>query len=140
MVMLKMVHVVVAAAWFGHKLLVPFDLRDAVLQRIDPAFVARIERAQNLGIASGLATLASGLSLLFWIGPGEVRPAIHIGLVVAVAMFVVGAVVARPAWSLVKRGIESDDPESVRAGAARLSGALGLESALWVVVLATMLV
>jgi len=141
MLALRVVHVLVAAAWFGHKLLVPHDLREVATApaAADAAFVRRLERAQVLGIASGVATLATGLGLYVWIGPGVVSSPIHIGLAVAIGMFAVGAGVARPGWDRLKAGMEAGDSGAIAAGATRLSRSLVLESGLWIVVLVTML-
>lgn len=141
MLVLRVVHVLVAAAWFGHKLLVPYDLREATTTpaAADAAFVRRLGRAQALGIASGVATLATGLGLYVWIGPAVVSSTIHIGLAVAIGMFAVGAIVARPGWDRLRAGMESGDSVAVAAGSTRLSRALVLESGLWIVVLVTML-
>ncbi len=105
---LKVVHIAAAAIWLGHKILIPRDVRRSIR---DPAsvqsFFSRMKRAERLGIGSGVVTLLSGVGLvqLVW-GLTKAPWRIYVGLVAVLAMFVVGAVLARPAWNRIEFGAE----------------------------------
>src|SRR5689334_12765680 len=87
----KLVHITAAAAWFGHKLLIPRDLFVS-LESEHRALVPRIERAARLGIATGLATLTSGVVLVLLSGGFAAVPLrINVALGLVLLMFVVGA-------------------------------------------------
>ena len=130
LLIVKILHITFAAAWFGHKILIPRDLRQSI----------HMARAERLGILSGFGTLATG----FWLvslttGFSETPLRIWLGLAAVLAMFLVGGLVGRPAWRDVKAGLADNDlPRAVsRVGA--LIGALRLEGLLWVLALTTML-
>jgi hypothetical protein len=140
-VALKIFHVLVAAAWFGHKLLIPRDIRDSIhhLEQGIDLFVARIKRAERLGQVSGLLTVASGLGLIYLVwGFADVPVRIYIGLGAAVLMFISGATVARPAWNRIRSGLDAGDPTMAAAAEPQLRRAFLLENLLWVLALAAM--
>lgn len=139
-VAVKILHIAAAAVWFGHKLLVPSDVRASIHDLgASDLFIRRMKRAERLGVASGLVTLLSGLALinLVW-GFAEGPLRIYLGLAAALAMFVVGAAVARPAWKRVRSGLEAGDVAGAAAGVGPFTRALALENLLWVFALATM--
>ena len=107
----KIIHVAFAAAWFGHKLLVPRDIRASIHSRHEHmGLIQRIVRAERVGIVSGVGTLVSGIGLIvLTTGVAEAPLRIWLGLAAVLAMFVVGAVVARPAWRDVRGGLEAND-------------------------------
>lgn len=135
-------HVAVAAAWFGHKLLVPADLRASVAAGPDVArrLIPRMERAERFGVATGLGTLATGLALIFLRGPSQVRTPIWVGLGLVLAATAVGAIVARPASNRLRLAVGAGDSAAASANARTLSTVLGVESVLWVGALVTMFV
>lgn len=139
---MKVIHVATAAAWFGHKLLVPTDLRRSLGAGIDEArrLVPRLERAEAFGIATGLGTLVTGLSLVFVEGASTIRPLVWVGLGLVLAAIATGAIIARPASNRFRRSVGAGDLTAAAADARTLSAVLGVEALLWVGALATMLV
>ncbi len=140
-VALKVVHVAVAAAWFGHKLLVPSDLRSSLGSQSEAeSLVARLRRAEILGIATGLGTPLTGAALVLVIGPLNVQATVYIGLALVIVAIAVGAVVARPASMALTETVGDGDLVAARSAAARLTSVLALESVLWSAALVTVLV
>ena len=139
-VAVKILHIAAAAVWLGHKVLIPGDLRATIRDLTgSDRFVRRMERALRVGIASGLVTVLSGLGLIhlvFGFTSAPVR--IYLGLAAVLAMFVVGALVARPAWDRIRTGLETGDAPAAAAAAGRFTRALALENLLWVLALGTM--
>ena len=137
----KILHVTFAAAWFGHKLLIPRDLRQSIHSRHEHmGLIQRVIRAERVGIVSGLGTIATGMALVvLTTGFAETPLRIWLGLAAVIAMIAVGTLVGSPAWREVRRGLEANDlPHAVsRVGA--LIGALRLEGLLWILALTTML-
>lgn len=137
----KILHVTFAAAWFGHKVLIPRDLRQSMHDRHENVgLTKRMARAERLGIISGLGTLATGIGLIaLTTGFADAPLRIWLGLAAVLAMFLVGGLVGSPAWRDVRAGLSDNDlPQAVsRVGA--LIGALRLEGLLWVLALTTML-
>ncbi len=135
----KWLHIAIASAWFGHKLLVPSDLRQisAATPEFARASLPRIERAERLGIATGLGTLLSGLWLMFLVG--RVRPAIYLGVVFVLTAVAVGGLVARPASIRFREAVANADPEGAAAASRTLSTVLMIETGLWSGALLTML-
>jgi hypothetical protein len=134
-------HIASAAAWFGHKLLVPADLRRSLSgAAVAEGLLSRVEAAQRLGIGSGLATLTTGLVLIHLSGGfGEMPLRIHLGLALVIVMFVLGATLARPAWNRVRAAIP-DNLGEARKSARVLAGVLIVEQVLWLAALGTMVV
>lgn len=138
---IRILHIGVAAAWFGHKLLIPADLTHS-LGNVDSArsLVTRLNRAEILGIATGLGTLVTGALLVVMIGPGVVGVGVWVGLGLVVTAIGIGALVARPASNHLREAVETSDLDGARLDGRRLSGVLTVESLLWSVSLIAMLV
>jgi len=137
---LKIAHVAFAAAWFGHKLLIPRDIHHSI-RDIEGAgqFFGRMKRAERFGITAGVLTVASGLGLMYLDSGFMDAPfRIYLGLGAALAMFVVGAFVARPSWKVIEAGLSEEDPVHASAGVLRLRQAFMLENLLWLLALGTM--
>lgn len=137
---LTIVHITAAAAWFGHKLLIPGDVH-ASIRDVEGAsrFVARIGRARRLGLVSGVVTIGTGVWLVYEVfGFTDAPIRIWTGLGSALAIFVVAVVIARPAWKRIRSGMEDRDPASASSGVVRFRQALMLENLLWVLALVTM--
>jgi hypothetical protein len=137
----RILHIAVAAAWFGHKLLIPGDLRSSLddaesARRLMP----RLARAEILGIATGLGTLVTGGLLVLLIGPGSVSDGVWVGLGLVLTAIASGAIVARPASNRLRSAVASIDLTSARRDARRLSQLLLVESLLWSAALVAMLV
>ena len=140
LVAVKILHILFAAAWFGHKILIPRDVRQTVHGKTGgPALIQRMARAERLGIVSGLATVLTGVGLIL-LGPGfaDTPLQIYFGLAAALGMFVVGATIARPAWKEIQAGIEESDQPRAAAGVKPFARALLVENILWIVALGSM--
>lgn len=137
----RILHVAVAAAWFGHKLLIPSDIRTSSKNPTEAAsLVVRLRRAEALGIWTGMGTLLTGGLLVIMIGPGIIPAAIYVGLGLVVAAIAIGAIIARPASIGLRASVTGGRLELASTHAARLSSVLVLESALWSGALVAMLV
>jgi hypothetical protein len=137
---LKVLHIVVAAAWFGHKLLVPGDIRATVTATIDEPdlFLRRLKRAERLGIVTGLGTLVSGAALWWAIGFDTVAVGVWVGAALVLIAIAVGAIVARPASKRLHAAVRSSDRVEAALAGRQVSSVLGVESILWVGALTAM--
>jgi hypothetical protein len=142
LVVIRILHIGLAAAWFGHKLLIPMDLRETLrtIDGRDQSLLVRLQGAQRLGLITGTGTLATGVTLIVLIGPVAVSPWVFAGLTLVIAMFAVGALLARPSWNRLKASVETGDRRSARIAADALTRALNIESVVWVAVLVTMVI
>lgn len=138
----KIVHIAFAAVWFGHKVLIPRDMRQSIHHPVDGGgFIRRIERAERLGIGSGLGTILSGIGLiLLTTGFAGTPLRIYFGLAAAIAMVFVGGLVARPAWKEIREGIIDDDLPRAAAAERPFTRALMIENLLWIGALGAMVV
>ncbi len=128
----KVLHIAVAAAWFGHKLLIPTDMKTSLDEPVAAGhLITRLARAESLGIASGLGTLATGGLLVLLIGPGSVGGGVWVGLGLVLVAIALGAILARPASKRLRSAVVSGDLASARRSAGRLSQVLITESLLW---------
>ncbi len=135
-------HITIAAAWFGHKLLLPRDVRNSVRSSESAQLlIARVRRARNLGLVSGLGTLVTGLWLIYLTTGFASAPfQTYVALGAVLAMFVVGASAARPAWKEIEAAVrEGDTPHAVGASIG-FGRALNLESLLWILALTMMVI
>lgn len=139
---LTILHVAVAAAWFGHKLLVPADIRESVHagEGEAEALVERLRRAERFGILSGLATLLSGAGLMWLIGPAAVSLWIWVGLALVIVAIAIGAAVGRPASKRLREAVSRRDRVAATVAGRQINRMLGIESLLWLGALVTMLI
>ena len=139
---LTIAHIAVAAAWFGHKLLIPRDVRTSVRDvEAGRNLIPRIQRAQTLGLTTGTLTLATGVWLMIeTTGFAGAPLQIHIALGVVVMMFLVGFFLARPAWNRIRSAVVDGDTPSAAGGVSAFNRALALESLLWVLALTMMVI
>ena len=137
----RILHVGVAAAWFGHKLLIPFDIRSSLKDPHEAAsLVVRLRRAETLGISTGMGTLITGGLLAVMIGPGIIPAGIYVGLGLVVVAIAVGAIIARPASIGLRASVTDGRLDLASTHAARLTSVLVVESVLWSGALVAMLV
>lgn len=136
---LTFAHVAIAAAWFGHKLLLPGDIRTSVHADAED-LVPRLRRAERFGILTGLGTLISGAGLMWAVGVETVSLWIWAGLALVIAALAVGALVGRPASKRLRKAVESGDRVAATVEGRQIGRVLGVESLLWLGALTTMLV
>lgn len=141
-VALQILHIAFAAAWFGHKLVVPGDIRASAKVAPDgsAAFVARLRRAQRLGIVTGLGTLAAGIGLAYAVDASTVGYGVWVGAILVVATIVTGAIFGRPASRRLEEAVTAGDRVAATVAGNRLSNILGVESILWVGALSGMVI
>ena len=140
--LLRFLHILFAAAWFGHKLLIPGDIRRSTGSggSTDDGFLHRLARAERLGIISGLGTVLFGGALAFEIGIDTVDIGVWIGTVLAVAAIGVGAIAGRPVVERLRTAVNNGQRTDAAAAGAQLNRILGAESLLWVGALAAMVI
>lgn len=139
---LRILHVAIAAAWFGHKLLVPSDIRESVHagQANAEALLRRLRRAERFGILSGLGTLISGGALMWAVGIETVSLWIWVGLALVLVAIGIGAIVARPASKRLRAAVSRGDRVEATVAGRQINRVLGIEMLLWMGALVTMLV
>jgi hypothetical protein len=139
---LDILHIALAAAWFGHKLLIPGDIRSSVHagQTESEALLARLRRAERFGILTGVGTLLSGSALLWLLGPEAVALWIWVGLALVVVAIGIGATIARPASRRLREAVGRGDRVEATVAGRQVNRVLAAESLLWVGALVTMIV
>lgn len=137
---LTVIHIAIAAAWFGHKLLIPGDIRRSAGAGQDEALalLRRLRRAERLGRLTGLGTVVSGGLLAWVLGIGTVGVATWVGAGLALVAIVIGAVVARPAMRRLVAAAESGERVAASLAGAQIGRVLGIESILWLGALTAM--
>lgn len=140
LIIARVLHIGTAAAWFGHKLLIPPDIGRS-LRSVGEArsLVVRLRRAEPLGIGTGMGTLATGAILVLLVGADAVGAWIWVGLGLVVAAIVLGASLARPASTRLQAAVRRSDLNEARTQGQRLSRLLVAEALLWAAALVTML-
>lgn len=138
--LLLVVHIASAAAWFGHKLPNPRDIRVSLGAGGDTArtMVQRLTASSRLGIGSALLTVVSGVGLL-WHAGWSASTLLGLGIFAAIGAIVLGAVAARPAWDGLAVAVRSGDMSLAAAHGRRFSRRLHLENVLWLAALAAMI-
>lgn len=141
-VTLEILHIALAAAWFGHKLLIPGDIRASAKAAPEggAAFLGRLERAQRLGVITGIGTLAAGVGLVYAVGAATVGYGVWVGATLVVVAIVVGAVFARPASNRLREAVVAGDRVAATVAGNRLTNVLGIEGLLWIGALTGMLI
>jgi hypothetical protein len=139
--LVRILHVGVAAAWFGHKLLIPADISRSLGDELQTArsLLPRLERAGRLGIVTGVGTLATGALLIGMIGPDAVGVGVWVGLILVLVAIGTGAIVARPASIRLSAAVRSGELHAAQRAGRGLSQVLTVESVLWSASLIAML-
>jgi hypothetical protein len=141
-VTLEILHIAIAAAWFGHKLLVPGDIRRSVHagETESEALLERLRRAERLGILTGLGTLLSGGALMWVIGIDAVDIGIWVGLGLVLSAIFLGVAMGRPASKRLREAVTQGDRVEATIAGGQVGRALGLEGLLWLGALTSMVV
>jgi hypothetical protein len=138
--LLLVVHIASAAAWFGHKLPIPRDIRMSLGAGGAAAatMVQRLTGTSRLGIGAALMTVLSGIGLL-WDAGWTSSALLGVGILAAIGAIVLGAVAARPAWNGLNAAVSSGELDLAAAYGRRFSRMLHLENLLWMAALAAMI-
>jgi hypothetical protein len=141
-VTLEIVHIAIAAAWFGHKLLIPGDIRRAVHSGSteSEALLGRMRRAERFGILTGLGTLLSGGALMWLVGIDTVEIGVWVGLGLVLAALFLESLTGRPASRRLRDAVSRGDRVEATIAGGRISRILGVESLLWLGALTAMVV
>jgi hypothetical protein len=141
--LVKLLHILSMAVWFGIGLMVAGDVRKT-LARGKPhteLLGARVGRTLMIEVVAGLVTIASGLGLIFLRGGMKgVPPRIHAGLGLAIASYALLLVVIRPAASRIDELLEKGDGNELRDLSKRLAMTTGIDHALKLAILVLMVV
>ena len=89
----KVLHIASAAVWWGVPMSMPRDIRRTIAlgPPHDDVLVARVNRVRIIAVIAGLATIATGLALLFTLGGfGAVPKVIHVSLGLALVLELAG--------------------------------------------------
>jgi hypothetical protein len=138
--LLVFLHVISISAWLGAALWLAADVRRTLglgRPHVD-ALAARVRSPLGLDAAAGIATLVTGLLLMWEGGMGHPRLGISAGIVLALLRF--GALAAmRGAWRKILSRLEAGEavPPSDPA-AKRMSMLSGIAHTLWLLTLAGM--
>ncbi|MEX1005523.1 MAG: hypothetical protein WD156_09155 [Acidimicrobiia bacterium] len=137
---LLVVHVASAAAWFGHKLPIPRDIRVClgVGGEAATAMVQRLTTSARLGIGAAVLTVLSGIGLL-WNAGWSSSTLLGVGILAAIGAIVLGATAARPAWDGLTAAVGRGETDVAAAYGRRFSRMFHLENVLWLAALAAMI-
>ena len=138
----KALHIIGAAMWFAIPLTLAGDIKRTLERDREHAkwLCDRTERSLKLVLIAGLLTLATGFALIFLNGGfGAVHSGIHTGLLLTLALFVLGVFGLRPTWKSIAQVINSErDLKEARAYAKRFAMLTGIAHLIWLVVLLAM--
>lgn len=139
---LRILHIAIAAAWFGHKLLIPGDIRRSIHagQTESEALVQRLKRAERLGQVTGVGTLLSGGVLMWAVGVDTVSVGIWVGLGLVLIAIFLGATMGRQASKELRDAVSKGDRVAAAVAAGQISRVLRIESLLWLGALVSMVV
>ena len=138
---LRFVHIASMAAWFAPMLFMAGDARRSIEAGGDLAPLRRrLSVAGAIAGVGGIVTVLTGVALIFAMGGfGAVPPTIHVGLLLGIVMWLVGAFgmggTARKLDAAIASGGAKDQ---LLPFARRMSMFTGIFHLLWVVTLALM--
>ncbi len=137
---LRFLHILSAAVWFGSALFWPGGLRRALATGLGPANGALQQARAGLGLdlGAGLATVITGLLYASPLGGVQMRAGIVAGLGFAFARLALLFVLARPALRLTGDAATAGNLEAARAASKRVAAYAGSAHLLWIVALASM--
>ena len=141
--LVKVLHVLSAATWFGFGLRTAGDVR-RTLDRGKPhtdLLVARMAAVPMTTPAAATLTVLTGLGLIFLSGGFAGVPVrIHIGFGLTLVLAILALGVANPTWRAIAKLLGSGaDPAQARPLARRFAMLTGVGHLLWVAVLALMI-
>ena len=138
---LRLIHFVGMAIWFGGGFSLASDARRtaALGKPHTDALEARLDRVLKIGLVGAVATIGSGLAMIFARGGMKaVAPPIHIGLTLALLAFAVEAFAGRGAVRGI--GAALANPDDARRALGKLGMVTGIGHALKLVTLILMVV
>jgi len=141
--LLKILHIAAASIWMGGGLNAPRDIRRTLPlgQPHVSELMPRLRAIAQLMNVSALATLASGLALVFAVGGfARVPHRIHLGLALTLLAFAAGRYLIRPVLGEIARAIKAPpvEPAKIDHIMVRFRMVNGVEHALRLAVLILM--
>ncbi len=136
----RFLHILVAAAWLGAALWTPGDVRRtlALGKPYSEALPRRARPALWLDLWTGVATLLTGIALIALVENGMPRIGVLVGLGAVLVRLVVLALGMRPAYLAVETSMAAGDLAAAQTPARRLAMFAGIGHLLWVIALAGM--
>lgn len=134
--LVRFLHIAAIATWVGSALWVPGDVRRTIARGAPHTdlLAARVDAALKLDVWAGVASILTGLALMFAIG-GHPETRIMVGLFLALVLLLLVAYGVLPAWRRIRGSLATGGD----AGAVKRLAALnGIAHALWLAALATM--
>jgi hypothetical protein len=139
---LRLVHFLAMGLWFGASLLSTGDVRRTIKAGGDTTLLnERMKRMTRVVGPSALLTIVSGVLMIFAMGGfAAVRPAIHIGLVLTIVMWVVGGGGMGLKWRQIQKAMEEGkDAAALAPHLKKMSMMAGIFQLLWLVTLLLMI-
>ncbi len=118
---LKLVHLLSMAVWFGATLTIASDARRSLAlgKAHVTELVTRIDRSAVISMAFGLVTIVSGVALIFQLGGFKaVSPRIHTSLLLALIALALEMMALRPAIARLSE-------EGAKPGKIAMFGGIG---------------
>ena len=140
-ILLKILHIATAAAWFGLILAIPGKIRRGLAVGGDAArfAVTEGERAQKLALIMGGATIVFGVALVLSEGSFKAQPRIiHMSLGLAIVLLAFGWLVTKRACAEAGGALSLGDSVRLISARKRLAMACGIEQLLWLMILVLM--
>ncbi len=139
---LRLLHILFMATWLGATLFTSGDIKRTLAAGPEhlPLLKDRVGRSTRLAAISAPLTVVTGIVLIFQLGEmGAVPMGIHIGLLLGIAAWIVGAVVTGGAWSKIAAGLdEGQEPASLMPQVKRMAISGRIVHTLWLVTLILM--
>ncbi len=138
--LVKFLHILVAAAWLGAALWTPGDVRRtlALGKPYTDGLPRRARPALWLDLWTGVATLLTGIALIGLYENGMPRIGVLVGLGAVLVRLAVLAVGMRPAYLAVETSVAAGNLGAAEVPARRLAMFAGIGHLLWVIALAGM--
>lgn len=140
LLIVKFLHILVAAAWLGAALWTPGDVRRTVAlgKPYTDALTRRARPALSLDLWTGVATLLTGIALIALAEGGMPRIGVLVGFGAVLVRLAVLMAGMRPAYRAVEASAAAGDLAAAQAPARRLAMFAGIGHLLWVIALAGM--
>ena len=137
---LLFLHVVAISLWMSAALWVPGDVRAALAlgRPHADALAARVRPKLGLDAAAGIATIVTGLLLMWEVGMTRPRLGITVGFVAALTRLGLLVVIRRSWGSLAARLARGEAVEAKDPAARRMAALSGVAHTLWLIALAGM--
>lgn len=138
---IRIVHLVSMAVWFAVPLMITGDLKRSLAlgKAHAEAAISRVERTLAISTFGALATIVSGLVMIFALGGfGAISPRIHAGFGLALVLLAVEFFLLKGAVSRAGGSVAAGKPEDAQPQVARVAMFGGISHLLKLVILVLM--